>query len=494
MASCALPPAGKRSPRREQPRSTSSTGNGLLYGSAASPVALGTGPDKTVLDQAQFRGALNVGADGVRGSVRGTGLVTLSGDGKPVPADAALAITPAGTLSLSLPSGVLRPSLPGAGTTARSAASKSASADASGTYTLSQSAYDFLANTLHIPLGSATLSGTVSGSTLTVTAGAPTQLPSSLPSWIPNPSYASTQITVDESADTLTLTAATGTSSQLTATLTVTIDGADGSSPAISGSLALAGVPFTGGSTASLTFGLGYAGGSLTASLSGALTSPATFANGLVTIPAGASITLATGTGVTVKGTADITDGSGSAEIGIAGTLTDLSDWSLAVSDTGAAPWQPAAGLSITPDFTGSISDTAGAVGFDLTSAGPSPATWMSPDGESTVSVTSLEVSNQAPSSAATCASSQVSNGDLWIGVSGGFAYTPTNLQVGATGCFDLTAGSATIATVAAGNLTAEFGNSLPFSITAGGAHRVDHHQRQVLAVGERRRGDQLGR
>jgi len=499
------------------------SGKGLLFGSATAPVSLGGTPDKLVLDQAGFRGPLNVGNGVVTGSVRGTGRVMLSGAGKPVQADAALTLTPAGSLvagfpvdrsvlglgtqghedtaywasaaapgftgqghgvRLSLPAGLsatapsgttlARPQVVATATTTRSV-NKELTADASpsSSYTLSSATYNFLTNTLNIPLGSATLTGTLSGSTLTVTASAPTQLPSSLPSWIGNPTYVNTQIVVDESDDSLTLTAATGTTSGLTATLSVAIASVSTASPGISGSLSLDGVPFTGGSTASLKFGLGYASGALTANLAGTLTYPATFGNGLVTIPVGATITLGTGTGVSVSGMADINYGSGSAEINVTGTLTDLSNWSLNVSDANAPPWQPTANLSITPDFTGTISDTAGSFGFDLATAPGSVVTWSSPDQASSVSVTGLELSNLAPSGTAKCTSAQVSSGDLWAGIGGQFSYAPTgtsiNVGVTASGCLDLSAGSATITTAATGSLTAEFGSALPFSVTAAG-------------------------
>jgi len=59
------------------------TGKGLLTGGGASSVTLATTPDRLVLDQAGFRGALTVGTgrQGISGSVRGTGRVTLTGAG-----------------------------------------------------------------------------------------------------------------------------------------------------------------------------------------------------------------------------------------------------------------------------------------------------------------------------------------------------------------------------------------------------------------------------
>jgi hypothetical protein len=374
----------------------------------------------------------------------------------------------------------------GRAATLRSGEKNAASADAgASSYTLSSAVYSFLTGTLNIPLGSATLSGSLSGQTLTVGVAAPTALPSSLPGWIPNPSYGSAQISVDEATGTLTLTAAASASSGLTGTLTVTIANASSSALTdgtdVTGSLALTGVPFAGGSTASLTFSLGYTGSALSASLAGSLTSTATFANGLVTIPAGATLTLATGTGLSLSGTADINAGSNTTQVTVNGTLTDLKDWSLAVSDAGAPVWQPAAGLTVTPDFSGTISDTAGTVGFNLASAGSGPvAQWVSPDSSSTVSVCGFELSNQSPAGTTvpcgttgagqtTCTASEVAAGDLWIGIAGAYGYAPADISLNATGCLDLTAGSATIVTAATGDLTSEFGSSLPFSVTQAG-------------------------
>lgn len=430
------------------------TGKGLLTGGGASSVRQATTPGRVGPDQTGFR--------------------------------AALTVTPAGTLRASLPARLTaaarghatapRSAVVPAVATARSESMKTAmAADGTSSYTLSGAVYDFLTSTLNIPLGSAALTGTLSGQTLTATVSAPTGLPSSLPGWIPDPAYVNTQISVDEATGTLTLTAATAGGTGMTATLSVAIANASTSSLTdgtdVTGSLALGNVPFAGDSTATLTFGLGYTGGALSASLSGQLASAATFAGGTVTLPAGGTtIGLATGTGLTVQGTADIDAGGSTAAVSVNGTLTDPSDWSLTVSDAGAPVWQPAKGLSVTPDFTGSISDTAGAIGFDLSSSGEGPAaTWIAPDG-STLSVGSLEVSNQAPSSAAACSASDVTTGDVWIGVNNAtFSYTPASLSLGASGCFDLTGGSVTVTTAATGDLTKEFGSSLPFTVTAGG-------------------------
>lgn len=426
------------------------SGKGLLTSSGKTLVTVKSGAGKLIGDNAGFSGTLDLSPAGRVGVSLPT------------------------ALAAGMPRGAPRVQ-PGGVATARSVAKKTTAtaADVSDSYTLSGPVYNFITNSLNIPLGSDPLTGTLSGSTLTLSASAPTALPGSLPPWIPNPSYLNTQITVDEATNTLTLTAATGTSSGETATLTVTIANASTSNLSdgtdVSGSLGLAGVPFTGGSTVSLTSSLGYADGAVAASLSGALTSPATFANGTVTIEAGTSLTLATGFEVTINGGADITTASGSSlGVAITGTLSSFSNWSLSVSDASAQAWQPAANLTVIPDFTGSIADNAGMVSFELASTGSTVATWHSPDDTSTVNVTSLEVSN-LPASGPNCSTSQVGPGDVWIGIGGSFSYSPANLSLNASGCFDLTGESASITTAAAGDLTSEFGSSLPFTVTAGG-------------------------
>jgi hypothetical protein len=422
------------------------SGKGLLSSSGKTPVTLKSRSGRLIHDDAGFRASLGVTR---------AGRVAAS-----LPTD----------LSTWTPRNVAAGKATG-GSTARSVLKKTASAaaDASDSYTLSGPVYNFITSSLNIPLGSPTLTGTLSGSTLTLSASAPTALPASLPSWIPNPSYASTQITVDESTDTVTLSASASTSGGQTATLTVTIanastsDLSDGTD--VTGSLDLTDLPFAGGSTG-LQITLGYTGGALSASTT---ISDASFDNGLVTIPS-ATLTLASGSGATLTGTANINYGSSAATVAITGTITDLSDWSLQVSDANAQVWQPTTGLTVTPDFSGSIADAAGQVSFDLASADSGPvATWISPDGASSVSVTSLEVSNQAPGSGASCSPSQVNEGDLWIGIGGSFSYSPASLTVNATGCLDLTGKSVDITTSAAGNLTGEFGSDLPFSVNAAG-------------------------
>jgi hypothetical protein len=438
------------------------TGQGLLTSAGRTPVTLQTPKGTVIHDSAGFHGGLTV-------SPSGQVAATLPGQ--------LSRWTPAAATSPGPTTHPAAPPKASAGPTARSAptalvAGQSAATAGSTSYTLSGPVRDFITNALHIPLGSATVTGTLSGSTLTLAVGAPASLPSAVPSWLPNPSYVNTQVTIDEAANTVTLTAQTGTTSGLTATLSVAIANAAtsdlSSGTDVTGSLTLGGVPFAGGATAGLTFTLGYTGGALSASLSGSLTSAATFANGVVTIPAGTSLTLATGSGITLNGAADLTYNGQTTEITVNGTLMSLSSWSLTVGNASGASWQPVTGLTITPNFSGSIADANGSISFDL-SSGTGSATWVSPDQSSMVSVNSLELSNQAPGASAACKASDVTTGDLWIGIGGTFSYVPASLNLSATGCFDLTGKHATITTAATGNLTSEFGSTLPFTVTAAG-------------------------
>ena len=434
------------------------SGKGLLTSSGKTPVTLKNRSGRLIHDDAGFRGSLGLSS---------TGHVTAS-----LPA----------ALSTWKPSKAAAVKPSGSATDRSALKTVRAAADVSASYTLSGPVYNFITNSLHIPLGSATLTGTLSGSTLTLSASAPTALPAaSLPSWIPNPSYVNTQISVDESTDTVTLSAGAGTSGGEGATLTVTIanastsDLSDGTD--VTGSLDLTGISFTGGSLSDLNFTLGYTGGALTAS---GTVSDASFGSGLVTIPS-ATLSLG-GSGATLTGSAVINPGPSAAPssnssstsptvtVAVTGNITDLSDWSLQVSDATAEQWQPAGtGLTVSPDFSGLIGDAAGKVSFDLASTGSGPITWISPDGASNVSVTSLEFSNQAPGSSASCSASQANEGDLWVGIGGTFSYTPANLSLTATGCLNLTGKSLTITTTQnAGSLTTDFGNGVPFSVTGG--------------------------
>ena len=475
------------------------SGGAILTAGNAAPVTLtGGGPATTILSRADFGGLLTVGPERITGPLHGTGLVTVTDDRhEPALADAsltldggaltasfpmdrsALGLGAAGSLdtaywtntattvrgpsgaAISLPTGLSavtrggsaadRPlTVPAAAPAASHAAIANAGpADATtGSYTLSTGVYNFINNTLGIPVGSQTITGSLSGQTLTLTVDSPGPLPVTLPAGITAPVLGDTTITADEATNTVTLNASA--TSGVTAALQVTITSANSASMAdgtnLSSSVTFSSVPFLGGSTISLAGSLGWNGTSLTASLTGTLGSNVVIGNGAVTLEQGSSVTLATGTGLTLtSAAAQIGPGADSFAVMANGSLTDLSNWSISVSDT-ATTWSPVPSLQVTPNFSGTVTDTAGSVAFDLTTTA-NPAVNWTPGTGATVTLTSLQVSNMAPPSSAGCPSS-VAAGDVWFGAAGTFSYSPASLNdLTAQTCADLTAGTFQVST-----------------------------------------------
>jgi len=498
-----------------------STGRGVLAATDTAPVVLATTPARTVLTGASFGGPLTIGSAAIHGSVRGTGRMTVSpAHHAPVSTDATLGLTPAGTLTagfpvdraalglgsagwrdtgfwasaattaggfpggrVSVPAGLsaaapdrvtaspAQTAVPGpVAPAAPTPAAKVTTANGTGTssYTLSSGVYNFITKTLGIPLGSSPdVTGSLSGDTLTLTVGSPGQLPLSLPAGITAPVFGSTTVTIDESTNTITLQASA--TAGVTAALQVTISAANTSAMTdgtdLSSTLTFSNVPFLGGSV-SLAGSLGYNGTTLSASVTGTLTSNLTFANGAVTLQQGTSITLATGTGLQVQGSATFGTGTYALDASVTGSLTSLSNWSLSATAAGTQTWQPTRSLQLNPTFNGTVSDTNGTVGFDISvsSATGSAITWT-PGANASVNVTSLEISNQAPSGSVSCASA-ITAGDLWIDAKGGFTFTTaSSTSISAEACIDLTAQSFSLDTTAPASLDALTGNSL-FSIS----------------------------
>ncbi len=446
-----------------------STGAAIVTGHQSGALSLSGGSHPVTLRDTSIGGSLTVGRAGGTGHVGGTGLVSaVRSGGRTVLARGTVSLTSGGRLAVRYHPGPAPPARPSpAGTPASTPSSTPAARPAShsagqavpasgtaGSYTLSSSVLSFIDNALGIPLGSATtISGSQSGSTLTLTVGAPGQLPVSLPAGITAPVLGQTTVTVDESANTITLnsTATAG----VTADLTVTIANASASltSADVTGSLTIGAIPFF-GSAASLQGTVTDAAGAASASLTGSLTTALPIAGGAVTLEPGSSLTLATGSGLAVSGTAAVGSSSTSFQVQVTGILTDLKNWSLAVSETAAQAWQPLSTLTIQPDFTGSITDQAGTVGFDLTAAsvtGTSVLNW-SPGSGATFSVSSLQVSNQAPGDGVSCAAA-VKAGDVWIDATGTFSYSPANLGLSGQGCVDLSGPTFQITTSATGTL-----------------------------------------
>src|SRR5262249_23651062 len=158
----------------------------------------------------------------------------------------------------------------------------------------------------------------------------------------------------------------------ITGTLQVTITNA--ATTTLSGGIDLTatvtlnGVPFINGSTVTLTGTLSYTNGSLSATLTGSLATDLSMAGGTVTLQQGDSLALATGSGLTIGGTALVGPGDAAYSVTLNGTLTDLKNWSLSVSTTPGQSWQPVTGLTLYPNLNATITDANGTIGFDLSS------------------------------------------------------------------------------------------------------------------------------
>ncbi len=152
------------------------------------------------------------------------------------------------------------------------------------------------------------------------------------------------------------------------------------------------------------------------------------------------SFSLGTG-GLAVAGTMTV-DGLGS--LTVSGTLQSLRTWAVTVTAAAAHSWSPAPGVTISPSFTGTVTDAAGTVTFSLTASGSAgtPLFTLSPPGV-TLSITSVGLGNAPPPKG--CTVKKV--GDLWLTVDGSLAVSAAGLSgsVAAAGCFDLTGGGFTV-------------------------------------------------
>jgi Ricin-type beta-trefoil lectin domain-like len=434
------------------------SGGAIFTAAGTIPARLRAGPRAVTLDKATFGGLLKAAGVHLVGAINGTGRVTMwTATGKTVMADARLAVTSAGTLTANLPPGL---SETAPGRAARATTRPAAETAGTTSYTLSDGVYNFITNTLGIQLGSSTVTGTLSGETLTLTAGPPGALPLSLPTEVPALTFGSTAVSIDEAANTITLNSSATSSGGVTGSLQVTIANAssaamtDGSD--LTSAFTIDNLPFPGGSTVTLTGALGYAGGQLTASATVTLGTALTV--GAVTLQPGTTLTLATGTGLSVNGAVQIGTGESALTLNISGVLTSLNNWTLTVSSTGY--WEPLPSLSVYPDFSGELTGTADAVSFDLTTS--QTVTWT-PGTGATVTLSTLELSDETPGDQC---SSTVSGGDLWFYAEGTFAYAPAGITIGASTCANLSSQSYEISTQATGDLTGAFGSSL-FSVTS---------------------------
>src|SRR6478736_6063574 len=315
-------------------------------------------------------------------------------------------------------------------------------------FSLSAAARSFLSG-LQLNVGSGPLTGTLNGSVLTVDVGAPA-IPFQLPAGDQSVSFTGATLTIDESTGTLTLTANVAATNGLGGSLTVTIAHADTTD--LSGTDLTATVDVTGisvlGATVEVSGSLSYTGGKLAASLTGTLSADAVVADGVLTVKAGTTVTLATDTGLSISGTAVLGSGSTAFTVSVSGTVKDGKNWSLSVNNTTDTPeFSPVDGLTISPAFTGSITDTDGKITFDV--AGEDTGSWTT--GGATLSLTHVEVSNAAVPNGLACPA--VDPGQVWFDVQGGLTDAAAGISGTAQACvvpaaksFQVTASSPTIA------------------------------------------------
>lgn len=171
--------------------------------------------------------------------------------------------------------------------------------------------------------------------------------------------------------------------------------------------------------------------------IAGPITGPFTPFGGVPLQLSDVSFVLGT-SGISVSGTASI-DGLGS--LSVTGSLSSLRTWSVTVAASQAQSWQPAPGVVIDAEFTGTLQDTHGVVGFSLSAAGANSGNLFTLSaGGVTVAVDSAQLGNLTPP--ATC--SVATLGDLYLSVSGSLSVSLGSLSgsASAAGCFDLTTNS----------------------------------------------------
>lgn len=400
-----------------------------LEASSATGLMLSSGARSTALRDVVLRGDLTVGPTHLEGALSGDGTV-LTGGSPARTADLTLAST--GALLASFTNGASHTTwssfehagLPAAAPSEPAAATQHADYSGStGTYKVSGAVLTYLTKTLGIALGTSTkLSGHLSGTTLTITAGAPSEITQALPSGAPALSFTSSTIVIDESTNQLSVAAST-TAGGAESALSVTIPNANTSkvtsTSGITAVLSIDGLQVF-GTPVNLTGNVALKGAPPAVSLTGVIAAGAALATGAVF--ASGALTLS-GKGVlNVTGIVTIGTGPTAFNVAVSGSLTNLSTWSLKVTDANAPSWQPISNLVIQPDFTGTITGSAGAVSVSLQStAGSSPVNWV-PGTNTSISVSGLTVSNAAPPSKVTC--NGLDAGGIWIGVTGTLDYS----------------------------------------------------------------------
>ena len=391
------------------------SGRAALSFAQSGSLRLSGGPVPANLSNSGLAGQLLSSPGGLAGPIDGFGQVNVDTPGGGVNAHASLHLDRAGVLtaafpfepslldlgpvgtattvrwasepSAGLPAGLSASPTPPAVAHATSATTNNAAVeltafvstttDPSQSFDISPAVQEFFSD-LGISSGPA-LTGSLSGSTLTLNVGSPTSLPITLPAGVGALTFAPATVTIDESTGTLTLSATATDPNGATAILTVTIANASTttlSSTDLDATIEIDNLPVL-GTTVTLKGTLAYSSGAVTASLTGTLANPVTPIDGL-TISSGATFTLDTTDGLTVSGTAVIGT-SATFQVGVAGAIKDTANWSLTVTASSTAAWAPLPGLSVQPDFTGTVTDADGTVGFDLEA--DQVATWSPPTG-----------------------------------------------------------------------------------------------------------------
>ncbi|HEY7010333.1 MAG TPA: RICIN domain-containing protein [Jatrophihabitantaceae bacterium] len=321
--------------------------------------------------------------------------------------------------------------------------------DPSDTYSLSSAAKDFLAG-LDIDLGSGPVTGTLKGSTLTVQVGAPA-LPLTLPVGNDAVSFSGASLSIDESTGTLTLSASASTQDGASGTLEVSVAHANTTSLSgtdLSATVTLNALPVL-GTTVDLSGTLAYTDGKVSASLTGTLDQDTVIAPNVLTIAKGSTITVSSKDGVTLNATAIVGTGDAQFTIKLSGAFSDEKNWNFSVDDdTNAPSFTPVDGLTITPAFSGSVTDKDGTISFDVSA--DEPVSWTPADSV-TLAVNHVEVSNEAPPTTVACPSG-VKDGDVWVDVKGGLTDTAAGLSATAEACVDPAAKAFTLTGTAKGS------------------------------------------
>ncbi len=241
--------------------------------------------------------------------------------------------------------------------------------EATGSYRVSAATLRFLSHDLGLRIGgSRLLTGDRAGSKLTISVAGPTGLRFGLAGAMAKslvPSFPRATLVVDEAADSVTLTA----SAEAPAHAKVTVAVAHASTTTLAGGRDLTGSVTLDaklfGTTVSLAGPVTDAAGTAAVSLSGALSADAALEPGLVTLARGSTVTVTTAGGLHLAGRATLGLPGHQLRVAVAGAVSDPANWSLAVS-RGSSHGALLPGLTLSSGAAGTVSDTRGAVRFDV--------------------------------------------------------------------------------------------------------------------------------